>query len=418
MAAPSGKRAKRLLLVEDESRIAEFLVRGLSPLGIEVTVAEDGEVARFLVATEKFDAVVLDLGLPLVSGDDVLDFLRAERPETPVIVLTARDEPESREAAAGAGAADYVTKPFAFEDLRARIQACLEPSRRQIWVLTDSRYVQQRMPSALLVWLTSQGQRPRVVVADDGSQLSMLAPDGGASVWADLEQDDLVVVRSRHPFALALLKEAEALGASTVGSSAAVQRVRNKVRAALVLRAHGLPTPETFLVHRPADLVQVPRSRFPLLLKPYQGDNAEGILLIRNPEELALVEWNGAMVLAQPFVDAGGIDLKLYAAGDRVWAVRRPSPLTNGGGRPVRVRVDASLRRLAEACIDAFELPLLGIDVLEGADGPVIVDVNEFPNYTCIDEAPGVIGRLLLNGAREFRAPAETARAEASSCAP
>jgi ribosomal protein S6--L-glutamate ligase len=417
MAARSGRWTKRLLLVEDESRISEFLVRGLSPSGIEVTVAEDGEVARFLAATEQFDAVVLDLGLPLVSGDDVLRFLRAERPETPVIVLTARDEPESREAAESAGAAEYVTKPFAFEDLRARSQACLEPARRQIWVLTDSRYVRQRMPSALLAWLTSQGQRPQVVVADDGSQLSMLAPDGGTSVWADLERDDLVVVRSRHPFALALLKEAEALGATAVGSSAAVQRVRNKVRAALVLREHGLPTPETFLVHRPADLIQVPRSRFPLLLKPVQGDNAQGILLIRTPQELARVEWDGAMVLAQPFVDAGGIDLKVYAAGDRVWVVRRPSPLTNGGGGSARLPVDASLRRLAEACIDAFELPLLGIDVLEAADGPVIVDVNEFPNYTGIDEAPEVIGRLLLNGAGESQAPVEAPRAEVTSYA-
>jgi hypothetical protein len=56
--------------------------------------------------------------------------------------------------------------------------------------------------------------------------------------------------------------------------------------------------------------------------------------------------------------------------------------------------------------------------VLEGADGPVIVDVNEFPNYTGIDEAPEVIGRLLLKGARDSRALAQTARAEASSCAP
>jgi ribosomal protein S6--L-glutamate ligase len=399
---------KRLLLVEDESRIAEFLVRGLSPHGIEVTVAEDGEVARFLAATEMFDAVVLDLGLPLVSGHDVLRFLRAERPGTPVIVLTASDEPESRRAVVGAGAAEYVTKPFAFEDLQARIHASLEGPQRQIWVVTDRRYMRQRMPRALLEWLASQGHEARVVIADDGSHLSMLAPCGGPSAWADLEQDDLVVARSRHPFALALLKEAEALGARTVGSWSAVQRVRNKVRAALVLGEHNLPTPETFLAHRPAELARVPRSRFPLLLKPFQGDNGDGIRLVRSPDELGRVEWSEPMVLAQPFIDAAGIDLKLYAADDDVWAVRRPSPLGNGGGQPVRVPVDGVLRRLARACVDAFELPLLGIDVLHGADGPSIVDVNEFPNYTGIEEAPAVIGGFLLSGSRALRAHVET----------
>jgi ribosomal protein S6--L-glutamate ligase len=185
-----------------------------------------------------------------------------------------------------------------------------------------------------------------------------------------------------------------------------VQRVRNKVRAALVLGEHNLPTPETFLVRRPADLARVPRSRFPLLLKPFQGDNGDGIRLVHSPEELRLVEWGEPMVLAQPFIDAAGIDLKLYAAGKHVWAVRRPSPLGNGRGQAVRVPVDGALRRLARACVDAFELPLVGIDLLQGADGPLIVDVNEFPNYTGIEEAPAVIGRVLLNGARESRARA------------
>jgi DNA-binding response OmpR family regulator len=128
MIADNGEStngAGRLLLVEDEARIADFLVRGLSPLGIDVTVAEDGEVGVFLASTELFDAVVLDLGLPLASGEDVLRFLRAECPATPVIVLTARDEPEWREAVIEAGATDYVTKPFSFEDLRARVEGCL-----------------------------------------------------------------------------------------------------------------------------------------------------------------------------------------------------------------------------------------------------------------------------------------------------
>jgi ribosomal protein S6--L-glutamate ligase len=391
--------------VEDEARIRDFIERGLSPLGIEVTTAEDGAVGLFLASTEVFDAVILDLGLPVTSGREVLRSLRAECPATPVIVLTAQDEPGSREAAIESGASAYITKPFVFEDLRARVEACLraKPSSRaspQTWVLTDRRYLQQRMPRALVEWLERHGHAVRLVVADNGSQVSLLAPGEGAfSVWADLAPHDLVIVRSRHSFALALLKEAESRGASTVVSWGAIQRVRNKVRAALTLKEYGLPTPETFVARRPVDLTQVRRSHFPLLLKPFQGDNARGIRLVRTPEELALVDWPEAIVLAQRYVDVGDVEVKLYAAGKRVWAVRRPSPLTNGNGRPVLERVDETLSRLVRSCAAAFDLSLLGVDVVEGPDGPLIVDVNEFPNYTGIVEAPEVIGRLMLSRA-------------------
>jgi ribosomal protein S6--L-glutamate ligase len=394
---------KRLLLVEDEARIRDFIERGLSPLGIDVTTAEDGHVGLFLASTEAFDAVILDLGLPVTSGREVLRFLHAECPATPVIVLTAQDEPGSREAAIESGASEYITKPFVFEDLRARLEACLraKPSSRaspQTWILTDRRYLQQRMPRALVDWFERHGHAVRLVVADNGSQVSLLAPgEGAVSVWADLAPHDLVIVRSRHSFALALLKEAESRGASTVVSWGAIQRVRNKVRAALTLKEYGLPTPETYVARRPVDLTQVRRSQFPLLLKPFQGDNAQGIRVVRTPEELALVDWHEPIVLAQRYVDAGNVDVKLYAAGKRVWAVRRPSPLTNGNGRPVLERVDETLSRLARSCAAAFDLPLLGVDVVEGPDGPLIVDVNEFPNYTGIVEAPEVIGRLLLS---------------------
>jgi ribosomal protein S6--L-glutamate ligase len=399
----SSNGRKRLLLVEDEARVRDFIVRGLASLEIDVTAAEDGDVGLFLASTEVFDAVVLDLGLPVASGQEVLRFLHANRPATPVIVLTADDEPSSREAAMESGASEYITKPFVFEDLRARVEASLNasqgrPGSPRMWVLTDHRYLEQRMPRAVVSWLEGHGQAVRLLVADEGQQLSLLAPgEPSVSVWADLEPGDLVIVRSRHPFALALLREAESRGASTVITWRAIQRVRNKVRAALTLKEHGLPTPETFVANRPVDLARVRRSQFPLLLKPFQGDNARGIRLVRTPEELALVEWDEALVLGQRYVDVGDIDLKLYLAGERVWAVRRPSPLTNGNGRPVRERVDESLSRLALSCAAAFELPLLGVDVVQGDEGPLIVDVNEFPNYTGVAEGPEVVGQLLLS---------------------
>jgi ribosomal protein S6--L-glutamate ligase len=405
----------RLLLVESEARIRDVVVRGLTALGVEVTVAEDGDVGAFLAVTDAFDAVIVDMDLPHAPGEKLLRVLRAECPATRVIALTARDEPGSREAALAAGASEYVTKPLVFEDLRTRLEASfgLKTSGRAAprpWVLTDRRYLQQRMPRALVSWLERQGHAVRLVVADQGPQVSLLAPDEPAvSVWADLGPGDPVIVRSRHPFALALLREAESRGASTVVTWRAVQRVRNKVRAALTLKEYGLPTPETFVASRPVDLAQVRRSQFPLVLKPFQGDNSRGIRLVRTPDDLAGVHWDEALVLGQRYVEAGGVELKLYVVRGRVWGVRRPSPLLNGNGngRPVPMPVDARLERLARDCAAAFELPLLGIDVVEGDHGPLIVDVNEFPNYTGVDEAPAAIGRLLLGELREpWRTPA------------
>jgi ribosomal protein S6--L-glutamate ligase len=277
----------------------------------------------------------------------------------------------------------------------------------QIWILTDSRYLQQRMPRALTGCLAGRAShRLRVVIADDGSQVSVLGLGvEERSVWAGLEREDLLIVRSCHPFALALLDEAESLGARTVITSAAIRRIRDKVRALLTLEELGLPTPETFLACRPEDVLRL-RPRFPLLLKPFQGDNGHGIRLVRTSRELADVEWSEPIVLAQRYVNSGGADVKLYVAGERIWAVRHSSPLTGGDGAPVQISVDAALARLARDCADAFELPLLGIDVVRDAEGPVIVDVNEFPNYAGIEEAPEVIGRLLLAYALEQPAAA------------
>jgi ribosomal protein S6--L-glutamate ligase len=266
----------------------------------------------------------------------------------------------------------------------------------QTWILTDRRCLEERMPRALTSCLAGQGShRLRVVIADDGSQVSVLGPTQERSVWATLERADVVIARSRHPFALALLHEAESLGARAVITSAAIRRVRDKFRALLTLEELGLPIPETFIACRPEDVVRL-RPRFPLLLKPLHEDDARAIRLVRTSRELIDVEWGEPAVLAQRYVDSGGVDIKLYVAGERIWAVRRRSPLAGGDGAPVQISVDAALARLARDCADALELPLLGIDVVRSADGPVIVDVNEFPNYAGIEEAPRVIGRLLL----------------------
>jgi DNA-binding response OmpR family regulator len=116
----------RLLIVEGETPRASLRAGGLERLGIEVIVSAGGGVGNVVAATEPFDLVILDIGRDVPSGLQALRSLIAERPGVPVILLTARDDPEARDAAIEAGAAEYVTKPFIFDDLRQRVFAHLD----------------------------------------------------------------------------------------------------------------------------------------------------------------------------------------------------------------------------------------------------------------------------------------------------
>lgn len=115
----------RLLVVEDEPKLAQYLHKGLSENGYIVDVAADGIEGRRLATGGEYQLVLLDLMLPGVDGFTVLKAMRAERPNTPVLMLTARDKVEDRVRGLEQGADDYLVKPFAFSELLARVAALL-----------------------------------------------------------------------------------------------------------------------------------------------------------------------------------------------------------------------------------------------------------------------------------------------------
>jgi DNA-binding response OmpR family regulator len=119
----------RILIVEDEPRLASFLEKGLRANGFVTTVAKDGTTGGLLARDDNFDLLVLDLGLPDKDGTEVLRELRAAGQRMPVIILTARDDVSDKVAGLEGGADDYVTKPFRFEELLARVRARLRDER-------------------------------------------------------------------------------------------------------------------------------------------------------------------------------------------------------------------------------------------------------------------------------------------------
>jgi len=118
----------RLLVVEDEPKTAAYLRKGLSENGFVIDLAGNGEQALDFTVATKYDLIVLDIMLPRRDGWSVLEALRASGNETPVICLTARDAVEDRVKGLQGGADDYLTKPFAFSELLARVRTVLKRS--------------------------------------------------------------------------------------------------------------------------------------------------------------------------------------------------------------------------------------------------------------------------------------------------
>jgi DNA-binding response OmpR family regulator len=129
---PASIATVEILIVEDESTIADFLERGLAREGFAVQTVGDGAEGERLALNHAFDLIVLDRMLPGRDGLEVLAAIRRSKPSLPVIMLTARTEVADRVAGLDRGATDYVTKPFSFEELAARVRAHLRQADSEV----------------------------------------------------------------------------------------------------------------------------------------------------------------------------------------------------------------------------------------------------------------------------------------------
>jgi two-component system OmpR family response regulator len=171
----------KLLLAEDDAMLADALQTQLVSAGFEVEHAPNGAVADYLVHKQTFDIVVLDIGLPMLDGLAVLQHIRQTRSGLPVLLLTARDTLDDRVAGLQAGADDYVTKPFDFPELLARLRALL-------------RRTQPLHTPTLAGGLTLDKASRRAIVAGEPMELS-------GREWTLLEllvnQQDAVVTKEQ-----------------------------------------------------------------------------------------------------------------------------------------------------------------------------------------------------------------------------
>lgn len=121
----------RILIVEDELRLANIIKKGLIEEGFAVDTAYDGEEGQYLAESESYDLIILDIMLPKVDGLTLCKELRSRHIKTPVLMLTAKSTLEEKVAGLDAGSDDYLTKPFAFLELRSRIHALIRRSKQE-----------------------------------------------------------------------------------------------------------------------------------------------------------------------------------------------------------------------------------------------------------------------------------------------
>ncbi|MER6217846.1 MULTISPECIES: ATP-grasp domain-containing protein [unclassified Streptomyces] len=263
--------------------------------------------------------------------------------------------------------------------------------------LVEEHYRHDGMPNEVIRQLTAWGHQVDVV-RPGGSLVRMtdLVRAGTHDAW-------VLKTVSGGP-GLTLLEAAAAAGVTTVNDARSIRGVRDKALAAALGSARGLPLPRTYAVARPELLAEVPDAEYPLVVKPADGSSGRGVHLVPSPDRLAalLPALAGEGVLiAQPYVPNAGTDIKVYCVGGELHATERCSPLhPDAAVRERRVPLPAEVADIAARVGEVYGLDLYGVDVLLGPDGPVVVDVNDFPSFRQVPQAAARVAGAVLDLAR------------------
>jgi ribosomal protein S6--L-glutamate ligase len=279
--------------------------------------------------------------------------------------------------------------------------ALTRPTR--LCFIVEEKYENDRMPGVVADTLVGWGH-----------EVDVLRPHSTLTdISALLEKDyDAYVLKtvSSGP-GLSILESVAAAGRVTVNDHRAIRLARDKAVAAARARAAGIPFPVTYFASRSSVLDQVPREMYPLVVKPNNGSSCERIFRADTPEELAALDLDDSgHLLAQPYLSNPGYDVKLYNTGDEVFAAVKRSPL-HPGEQVVEqpIEVTPELRALAEAVGRVFGLDIYGVDVVETPRGWVVLDVNDFPSFGGVPDAPIRLARTVLHLAHRAAAAAADA---------
>lgn len=240
------------------------------------------------------------------------------------------------------------------------------------------------LPSQLVIEVCDILSRRGIEIETGIAEELLLRPD------QPLADCDLYLLKSYTELSLSLAGVLHAQGANLLNSYPGCYAARNKIVAAQLLAAAGIPAPASWVTNDLELLRSVVRQR-PLILKPYMGWRGEGIRVIRREEDLATIPARAEPTLIQEYLSGNGEDLRLYIAGDQVFAVRKPFSPTSFAQPGSPVPVSAELRDIGLRVGEVFGLSLYGVDLIETADGPKVIDVNYFPGFKGVPGAARVV---------------------------
>lgn len=247
-----------------------------------------------------------------------------------------------------------------------------------------------------------------LVIADQlaqwGHEIDILEPNLKATCLSNLANqgyDAYVLKTIAGGPGMSILEAAEALGITTINNSRAIRMVRDKAVAVAVARANGFPVPQTYFVANISLLPQLPESAYPLVVKPCDGSSCQGIYHLKSPDDLAKTEFptdTYRFLLAQRYADNPGFDIKLYVTGEEVYAVAKKSPL-HPDIQEGAIPVTPVLKKLAVGIGRLFGLNIYGLDVVDTPQGPIILDINDFPSFGLVPRAVARISEYILHAA-------------------
>ncbi|MEV4441192.1 hypothetical protein AB0K09_19660 [Streptomyces sp. NPDC049577] len=259
--------------------------------------------------------------------------------------------------------------------------------------LVEEQYRHDGMPVDVIRQLTAWGHR--VDVLRPGSSLIALSETVRAG-----DHDAWVLKTVSGGPGLTLLEAASAVGLTTVNDARSIRGVRDKALAAVVGEARGLPVPVTYAAARAEEFAELPESLYPLVVKPADGSSGRAVRLVESPDRLPApgdADTASGMLIAQPYVPNSGVDLKVYCVDGDLYATERRSPLhPEQPARERHVPLTPEVARIATEVGAVFGLDLYGVDVVLGPDGPVVVDVNDFPSFRRVPDAVARVAWAIL----------------------